>query len=106
VVVAVAAHNFRTFAAGESAGYHNATLGTAGVAVPFPIGAQGAMVMVSAGCYLGVRNNSTLLTFNDTNYGSIQNGAAVELNRSGQAGDNSIHIAPWATTAIVSIVFF
>lgn len=98
--------NLRTFGSGENPGYHNATLGIAGVSVPFPIGSQGALVMVSAGCYLGVRNNSTLSTFSDANYGSIQNGGVVELNRSGQAGDNSIHIAPWASTAIVSICFF
>jgi len=102
----VAAHNFRTFAAGENPGYGAAALTTAGVSIPFPLGSQGALVMVSAGCYLGVRNNSTLLAFNNTNYGSILNGAAVELNRSGQAGDNTIHIAPWAGTAAVSVIFF
>jgi len=100
----MAAFRPRTFAAGEDAGYHNASLGTTGVAVPFPVGASGAMVSVSAGCYIGVRPNDTLVTFSDDNYGSILNGAPYEVSKAG--GSSHIHIAPWATTAIVAIAFF
>lgn len=98
--------NFRSFAAGEDPGYHNATLGTGGVAVPFPVGAQGALVSVSAGCYVGVRDSATLATFSDDNYGSILNGAPIEMRRTSLTSDSHLHIAPWATTAVVAIAFF
>lgn len=98
----------RDFAGNEDNGYHNATLGTTGVAVAFPVGAQGAWVSVSAGCYVGVRDSASLVTFSDANYGSILNGAPYEFRRwsSGSTADSHIHIAPWATTAIVAIAFF
>lgn len=90
----------------EDNGYHNAALGVAGVAVAFPVGASGALVSVSAGCYIGMRGDATLIAFSDANFGSIQNGAPIPIRRTALTDDTHIHIAPWATTAIVSIAFF
>lgn len=95
--------------AAVSPGYHNAALGVAGVAVAFPSGSLGALVHVSAGCYVGVRPSATLGTFGDAAYGSVLNGTLLDIRRGGVpgAGDTPyIHVAPWATTASVAIVFY
>jgi hypothetical protein len=94
----------RTFPSGD-AGYHNASLGTAGVAVAFPNASARAVIAVSAGCFLGFRNSNTLATFNDTNYGSISGGAPFEFERTRDGSQTHIHLAPWTATAIVSILF-
>lgn len=94
----------RLFTAGDH-GYHNATLGTTGVAVAFPASSSRAVISVSAGCYLGFRNSNTLAAFSDANYGSISGGAPFVFSRARDASQTHIHIAPWASTAIVSILF-
>lgn len=96
----------RSFATGNT-GYHNATLGTTGVAVRFPTGATVAQINVNAGCYLGVRGTATLSTFNDQNYGSTHSSAHVTIMRSDLGGGTQdyIHIAPWTGTADVAILF-
>jgi hypothetical protein len=86
-------------------GYHNATLGTTGVAVEFPPGASGCLLSVSAGCFIGLRDDDTLITFNDANFGSVLNGAPIQISRSSLHTETHLHIAPWATTAIVAITF-
>ena len=90
----------------EDDGYHNATLGTAGVAIAFPVGASGALVSVSAGCYIGVRDSASLAAFSDANYGSIRTGYPVEVSRTALTSDSHIHIAPWSGTAEVAVAFF
>lgn len=94
----------RIFDTGDH-GYHNATLGTTGVAVAFPPSSSRAIISVSAGCYLGFRNSASLATFSDANYGSISGGAPFVFARVRNADETHIHIAPWASTAIVSILF-
>jgi hypothetical protein len=95
---------FRTFTTGN-AGYSNATLGIAGVAVAFPVEAAGAVLQVSAPCWVGVRGNATLITFNDANFGSVQSGAPIPIARLRDGTMTHIHIAPLTGTAIVTIAF-
>jgi hypothetical protein len=92
---------------GADPGYHNASLGTTGIAIPFPYGAVTACISVSAGCYFGVRDSATLVTFSDDNYGSILNGHPYYVSRAFAAGGSQsyIHLAPWTSTAAVAIVF-
>jgi hypothetical protein len=90
------------------AGYHNATLGTTGVALRFPPGARRAVVQVSAGCFIGVRNSDTLDTFSDDNYGSILNGYPLLISKGVAFPSDSstyLHIAPWSGTAAVAIAY-
>lgn len=90
-------------------GYHNATLGTSGVAIPFPPGASGAVVSVGAGCYIGVRESSTLASFNDDNYGSILNGQPYQIKPGGVPGYHDtayLHLATWSSTTSVAVVFY
>ena len=96
----------RSFGAGEDPGYHNATLGTTGVAIPFPKGARGCVIGVSAGCYVGVRSTDTLATFNDDNYGSITSGLPHQMTRISRAAESWLHIAPWSSTASVAVYFW
>ncbi len=95
--------------AAVDAGYSNGALGVTGIALLFPPGARGAVVQVSAGCYIGVRPTVTLATFNNANYGSIMNGAPIEIGRGMTFPTDSttyLHLAPWATTAIVSVFYY
>lgn len=94
----------RLFTSGDP-GYHNATLGTTGVAIAFPAASSGCIISVSAGCFLGFRNSATLNTFNDTNYGSLSSGAPYAFQRMRDATQTHIHIAPWTSTAVVSVMF-
>ena len=96
----------RDFSSGDN-GYHNAALGVGGIAIPCPVGASGAIVSVSAGCYCSFRDNGTLVTFNDANFGSILNGAPYSFTRwsSGGETDSFLHIAPWSGTAVVAVAF-
>ncbi len=90
-------------------GYHNTSLGTSGVAIPFPPGAKGAIVQVGAGCYIGVRTSSTLATFDDDHYGSILNGVAHQIKPGGIPGYNDttyLHLASWTSTTSVAVAFF
>lgn len=104
---------FRTFADVDGnavdPGYHNASLGTSGVAIPFPPGASGALVQVGAGCFIGVRTTATLATFDDDHYGSVLSGNPIEIGRSVRHVSGStgyIHIAPWSSTTSVAVAFF
>ncbi len=96
----------RDFAAGEDPGYHNATLGTSGVAIPFPRGARGCVVSVGAGCYVGVRETDTLATFDDDHYGSILNGQPHTMQRISRAQSSWLHIAAWTSTTSVALYFW
>lgn len=89
-------------------GYHNAALDTTGIAVAVPARAAGCVVSVSAGCYFDFADVVTLSTFNDTNYGSLLSGGPHVFDRQniGGGSEDYIHIAAWATTAIVAIAFF
>lgn len=94
------------------AGYHNASLGTAGVAILFPPGASGAIVSVGAGCYIGVRGTSTLDTFSDANYGSILNGDPYQIGKGATTGETTgdsskyLHLATWTSTTSVAVAFY
>jgi len=92
---------------GADPGYHNASLGTTGIAILFPNGASVACISVSAGCFFGIRGDATLATFNDDNYGSILNGQPYYVSRAFAAGGSQsyIHLAPWTSTAAVAVVF-
>lgn len=97
----------RDFASGDN-GYHNASLGTTGVAVAFPANASGCVVQVGAGCYIGLRDSATLATFSDANYGSILSGMPHQIKRWSQGGDaeTHLHLAAWTGTSSVAIYFF
>lgn len=88
-------------------GYHNASLGTTGVAVAFPAGMNTACISVGAGCFFGVRGSVTLDTFDDAHYGSILNGQPYYVTRNDVAGSSQgwIHLAPWTGTSSVAIAF-
>lgn len=94
----------RTFTSGD-AGYNNATLGTTGIAVAFPTESQGCIISISAGCFIGFKDSSTLLTFSSTNYGSFQGGNPYTFLRMRDGTQTYVHIAPWSSTAIVSVAF-
>lgn len=92
------------------AGYYNATLGTAGVAIAFPLHANRCKVHVSAACYVGI-GGSTTLTFNTgapnlTNYGVLGAGQAEEFSRMALSTETHLHVAPVTGTAAVSVMFY
>lgn len=92
------------------AGYYNAALGVAGIAIPFPLHATHARVHVSAACYVGI-GGPTLLVFATgapllTNYGAIGAAMAEDFSRMVLSTETHLHIAPVTGTAAVSVYFY
>ena len=87
-------------------GFYNAALAVAGTNVVIPPGAAGFIIHVSAPCYVGMKDDATLLTFNTTNYGVLGGGLAEEFRvQGGVTSGRNIHVAPVSGTAVVSIAF-
>jgi hypothetical protein len=87
-------------------GYGNAALGTGGAVVAIPGRAFGALISVSAPCWVAFSDSDDVLGFDAATMGAI-NGVQPPFYRNRTEGpDTHIHIAPLTGTAVVTIAFF